>query len=91
MIFVYLRNRERVAVSGAASVRHRGEVIVCLAENGEELRRFSAEEVWAYTREDLGELLDESAAENNDSGPAFDETQSAGEIADISSSEHASE
>lgn len=59
MIFVYLRSRERIPVIGAAAVRHRGEVIVCLGDNGEELRRFSADEVWAYTREDLGEIDEE--------------------------------
>jgi hypothetical protein len=83
MIFVYLRNRQRVAIAGAAAVRHRGEVIVCLGENGEELRRFSADDVWAYTREDLGDIDEE----NLDPERAFDEFEEApGGITDINRS-----
>lgn len=77
MIFVYLRNRERIPVPGAASVRQRGEIIVCLGESGEELRRFSADEVWAYTREDLGEIDDEFEAENRAAFGSISQTDAA--------------
>lgn len=48
MIFVYLRDGQRLDIEEAVSFAHRGETLVCLDKDGEEIKRFNAHDVTAY-------------------------------------------
>ncbi len=48
MIFVYLRHGERQEVEDAVTFAHRGETLLCLDKDGQEVRRFPTREVTAY-------------------------------------------
>lgn len=48
MIFVYLRDGSRVDIDQAVTFAHRGETLIALGREGDEVKRFSAREVTAY-------------------------------------------
>jgi hypothetical protein len=48
VIFVYLRDGQRLDVGEAVTFVHRGESLICLDKEGDEVRRFSTREVSAY-------------------------------------------
>jgi hypothetical protein len=48
MIFVYLRDGQRIDIEAATTFVHRGEMIVCLDQEGNEINRFESRNVTAY-------------------------------------------
>jgi hypothetical protein len=48
MVFVYLRDGERRDIEEGVAFAHRGEWLICLNRDGEEVGRFKAHDVNAY-------------------------------------------
>jgi hypothetical protein len=48
MVFVYLRDGQRLEVGEGTTFAHRGSTLICLNKDGEEVKRFDAHQVTAY-------------------------------------------